>query len=452
MKTYYNAKDFGAKADGVTKDTKAIQEAINLCNKQGGGTVLLEEGTFVSGTLYLRSNVYIEIAVSAKLLASPNIEDYGADTHYNRYRNEKDMDRCFIYAQEAENIGFYGHGEINGNAEAFPNEGSIYRPMMIRLLRCSHIHISDLKLYDSAAWTIAFLDSCYIWTEGLDICNEKRYNGDGLDFDGCSHVFVNNCRVKGTDDNLCLQASSKLYPVKNIHISNCEFTSICAAIRIGLKSIGSISEVTIHNCTMYNVWREGIKLECTEGGNISDIMVSNIVMRNVRRPIYAILNNRFLPDGLGSSVELTDMPDIGTMKRILFSNIFATDDEEMKETHLRFHKDIMGSPRYNGIRMDAEDNHPIEQVMIDHLVYTTIGGVKREEIPEEYPEVLDQKIHPGISCSENYYPDWSRATFMDIRNVRGLSLKSVQFHAMQPDEREAVVLEKCSVLYKEITI
>lgn len=124
----------------------------------------------------------------------------------------------------------------------------------------------------------------------------------------------------------------------------------------------------------------------------------------------------------------------------------------MKETHLRFHKDIMGSPRFNGIRMDAEDNHPIEQIMIDHLVYTTIGGVKREEIPEEYPEVLDQKIHPGISCSENYFPDWSRATFMDIRNVRGVSLKSVQFHAMQQDEREAVILEKCSILHKEITI
>lgn len=77
----------------------------------------------------------------------------------------------------------------------------------------------------------------------MDIRNEKRYNGDGLDFDGCSHIFVSNCSIRGTDDNLCLQAGSREYPVEDVHITGCSFSSLCAAVRIGLKSIGSISDV-----------------------------------------------------------------------------------------------------------------------------------------------------------------------------------------------------------------
>lgn len=83
------------------------------------------------------------------------------------------------------------------------------------------------------------------------------------------HVWVRGCYIDGTDDNLCLQSSG--LPVQDVHISDCAFTSVCAGIRIGLKSIGEISNVVISNCTMRNVRREGIKLECTEGGSITDV-------------------------------------------------------------------------------------------------------------------------------------------------------------------------------------
>ena len=166
----------------------------------------------------------------------------------------------------------------------------------MRFLHCRNIRLSHLRLYDAAAWTTAFLDSSWIWVDGVDIRNEKRYNGDGLDFDGCSHVFVSNCSIRGTDDNLCLQAGSREYPVEDVHITGCSFSSLCAAIRIGLKSIGDISDVVISSCTMKNVWREGIKVECSEGGSITDITVNNLTMKNVSRPIFLLLNNRFLPD------------------------------------------------------------------------------------------------------------------------------------------------------------
>ena len=284
----------------------------------------------------------------------------------------------------------------------------------------------------------------------MDIQNRQKYNGDGLDFDGCSHVFVSDCRILGTDDNLCLQSSSKAYPVEDIHIVNCEFTSLCAGIRIGLKSIGSISNVVVSNCTFHNVWREGVKIECTEGGNISDIVISGLVMKNVSRPVWILLNNRFETEDYGSSIELQEMPPIGTMRNILLSDVVITDEEEMKNTHYRFRNDIMGSPRFGGMRIDAQEQHPIENLMLKNIFYTAIGGVKSSEIPGEYPEVLDRLEKPEGISSENYYPDWSRAVFLDCRNVRSLLAEDLVFHKVYPDERDDFIIEKCAVIKQEI--
>lgn len=448
----WNIREYGAVADARTVNTVAIQNTIDYCHEAGGGTVLIEGGIYVCGTIFLRSNVTLEIAQGTVLRASPDIRDYAENVHHNRYRNEEALDRCFLYGEDLENIGICGTGCIEGNSCAFPNDGSIYRPMMLRFLRCKQIHIEDVKLCDAAAWTTAFLDSEYIWINRVYIHNEKRYNGDGLDFDGCAHVFIDNCGITGTDDNLCLQSSSKEHPVKDIHINSCEFSSLCAGIRIGLKSIGDICNVVISNCTMDRVWREGIKIECTEGGSISNIAIQNVTMRDVTRPVFMILNNRFRTDDYGSSVELKQMPEIGSMENIAITNLAAVDSEEMKNIHYRFGNDIMGEPKFNGIRIDAEEHHPICGVTLQNIRYHSIGGVRREEIPAEYPPVLDQLLYPGEVTSENYYPDWSRAAYMDIRNVYDLILDNICFNSTEPDEREAYFIENSQVIRQDIRV
>lgn len=450
--TTISARKEGACGDGKTKDTAILQRCIDRCHTAGGGTVVLEQGTYVCGTLYMKSHVTLEIRPSAILLASPDIADYGTDTHHNRYRNEHDMDRCWLYAEDAEDITVTGGGTLNGNAGAFPNEGSIYRPMMLRFLRCNDIRLTNLKLLDAAAWTTAFLDCSHIWAENLTIRNETNYNGDGLDFDGCSHIFVRGCSITGTDDNLCLQAGSLSYPTEDVHISGCSFTSLCAGIRIGLKSIGTIRNVVISNCTMRNVWREGIKIECTEGGEISNICIQNIAMRNVSRPIYAILNNRFCPDGLGSSVELDNVPQVGRLSGLTIQNVQAADGPEMEQPHLRFDDDLMGAPWFNGIRFDAATGHQITDVTLENIRYQTVGGVAVSKIPDSWPEMTVQTTPGEESISGNYYPDWSRTTFLDMRNVRGLILSNVCFTSARPDERGAYCLENCQVLKEEVYI
>jgi hypothetical protein len=179
-------------------------------------------------------------------------------------------------------------------------------------------------------------------------------------------------------------------------------------------------------------------------------MAQGLVMRNVTRPIFIILNNRL--DRIGSSIGLYEMPEIGTLERIMLSDIIATDDEEMFNTHYRFNKDIMGCPSFNGIRVDACESHPIQNLTMKNINYTFVGGVKKEEIPPEYPKVWDMRYDHPEKVSENYYPTWSRTTFMDVRNVNGLTLDGVKFHAVKEDTRDSYIIENCKTTKEDITV
>jgi hypothetical protein len=201
---------------------------------------------------------------------------------------------------------------------------------------------------------------------------------------------------------------------------------------------------------MVGVWREGIKIECTEGGNISDISVSNIQMKNVRRPIFIILNNRFELNDYGTSVELEQMPQIGTISRIFFSNIHIIDEEEMLNTNYRFGNDVMGSPKFADIRVDANREHPIQDCYFSQIFYNFIGGVNISDIPDKYPYVADRIKEPMYKSSENYYPDWSRARFIDIRNVNQLSMDGIYLKNIYEDERVPVLIENCIILVRKI--
>ena len=152
--TEFNIEEFGAIGDDKTLCTEAVQNAIDACNENGGGRVVIPAGkSFIIGTIYLKSDVTLYLENGSTLKSTTDYNLYATDTYKTRYKLEKHMNRCLIYAEDAHNISIEGKGTIDGNAlkEYFNYETG--RPMLMRFLRCNDFHVSNVTIINPASWT-----------------------------------------------------------------------------------------------------------------------------------------------------------------------------------------------------------------------------------------------------------------------------------------------------------
>lgn len=431
----FYARRYGARGDGARDDTAALQALIDGA---GGAarSIVLDKGVFLCGTLYLKSGVTLEILPEAKLQATGDIAKYPCDTHCNRYKNEEYMDQCFIFAENAENIALCGGGEINGNAAFFrrPENVRAPRPMLLRFLNCKGIELKNIKLFESAAWTCAFLDSEDISITDVTVRSVTNLNGDGFDFDGCHDIRVENCRLHCSDDAICFQAGEK--PTHHALVKNCRISSLCAGVRVGIKSMSDIHDITVAGCLFEEVWREGLKIEASEGGEIRDISLINCVMRDVRRPFWFLLNNDCFSKG-------SVLGPFGMIQNVTVRDLKISCTDQMKETQFYFYGDakcLMGHVGYDGSRIDAPKEKMLQNITFENIDYAAFGGFQGV-LPEEYPPVRDKRTESILPSSSNYWPDWSRAVFFDIRNVKNLRMKNITYHKQNPDIRPDNLIE-----------
>lgn len=417
----FDVRAYAAAGDGRTLDTKAIQAAIDACIAAGGGRVVISGGRFVTGTLYLKSNVILFVDAGAALLGSPAIADYTTDTHRNMYAGEPHMDRCLIFARDAENIGLEGPGTIDGQGKAFPNASDTAksRPMLIRFMGCKNISLRDITLLSPAAWTSAFLYCTGIIADGVTVTSRANINGDGMDFDGCQDVRVSNCRYDNSDDCICLQGSDPAHPVRNVVITNCVMTSRWAAIRIGLLSQADFRDITVSNCVFHDHQGEGIKIQMTEGGKMENLLFSNIVMRNVPRAILVTFNG--FPMRIDSP---KPMPPMQSLRNLMFSHIRIESDSSI------------AGPQLSYIAVCGLPGHPVENVTFSDISYTAPGsGTAQMANRRVVGEFTD--VRPESRVFEGALPTYG----LYARHVKGLTVRNMTLEAATPDVRPGVVCD-----------
>ena len=417
----YNVLDYGAKGDGIHKDTQAVQKAIDLATTNGGGKVIIPSGKkIVVGTIFLKNNVSLYLENGAVLLGSPDIEDYAKNTHKNMYKNEPHMDRCLIFAKEAHSIAIEGYGTIDGNGFPKNFKRETGRPMLIRFLNCTDIHINNVKLINPAAWTSAFLYCNNISVSGISIKSRANYNGDGLDFDGCQNVSVTNSFFDTSDDSICLQASLPNVPCKNVSISNCVFESKWAGIRIGLLSRGNFEAVTVSNCTFKNIDDSGLKIQMNEGGKMENMTFSNLVMKNVPRPIFMTL---------AQQKACVDAPEkmypVGNIQNFTFENIIV-DNKDLDQN--------------SAIFITGITNHYIKNILLRNIQLHFSGGgtledAKKKKLKEYTLDVL-----------KGWWPEFHLVGTLPAygiyaRHVKGLYMDNVHMHTEKLDKRAPIILD-----------
>lgn len=417
--TDFNVVDYGAKADGITKDTKAVQAAIDACTKNGGGKVLIPAGkTVVVGTIYLKDFVTLHIENGATLLGSPDYADYTTDTHYNTYKNEPHMDRCMIFAKNAKSFAIEGYGTINGNGSPknFNTKGTNGRPMLLRFLKCNDIRINNITLLNPAAWTSAWLYCNEIAVDGIKIVSRVNNNGDGLDFDGCTNVRVSNSSFDNSDDSICLQASNADYPCKNITVTNCVFTTKWGGMRIGLASRGDFESVTVSNCTFHNIKDSGLKIQMNEGGEMKNMSFTNLVMKNVPRPIFMT----FCQQRAGVDMPKEMFP-MKAMHGFIFSDIIV-DNRELDKNSAFF---LTGMP-----------NHYINDIQLNNILMTVSGGGTKEDASKEMKEYT-------LETLGNWWPEFSKVGTLPAygiyaRHINGLTVNNVHVNTIAKDDRPTI--------------
>ncbi|MBP5638894.1 MAG: hypothetical protein J6X55_05425 [Victivallales bacterium] len=309
-----NVRDYGAVGNGIVKDTRAIQAAIDA-----GGIVTFTPGVYLTGTLYLHSNSYLEIQAGAVILGSPDMEDYNAADFVQQNvasKAEVTSGGHLIVAVECENVTLTGGGGIDGNQPAFVNEVNEAAPFMYKrsmrpaqmifFCECTNVHVSNLVLRNSPYWT-CFLHGCEeVTITGLHIHSHAMVlNDDGIDIDCCRRVTISDCIIDTGDDSITLRGSDvrlkKKRACEYIVVNNCVLTSRYAnAIRVGVGN-GVIRCASFNNIVITG-YRTAISIvsnwsndpKSSKGVDISEIDFSNI-HSTARRFLNLKLDN--LSDG-----------------------------------------------------------------------------------------------------------------------------------------------------------
>ena len=430
----FMAKDFGAKGDGKTLDHQAIKAAADA----GGGRVVLTTGTYLCGSIRLKSNVELHLMAGAKILAAPaSMKAYDSSEPFDfpEYQDggHTYFHNSLIWADGEENVSITGRGMIDGKGLTKRDTekggqvqgGSIGTgDKAIALKLCRNILIRDVTIYRGGHFAI-IVTGCERGTIDNVTIDTNR---DGIDIDCCKYLTVSNTKVNTpTDDAIVLKSSYALKrPVATEHIliTNCLVTGyklgtfldgtyqpepvnwVCGRIKLGTESNGGYRNITIANCTC--MWSSGLAFEEVDQGKMENIVVTNISMSHVHHyPIYITTGCR----NRGPK----ERTDVSSARDIYISNVVADDCDSLAS-----------------IIVTGMEGEPIRNVSLSDIYIRYRGGGK-------------QVVKPYREQSTHYpEPRWAGPTpayGLYARHVDGLYLRNVRFELLSPDERPDMILE-----------
>jgi polygalacturonase len=325
-------RDFSATGDGKTKDTGAIQQAIDRCSVLGGGEVLFPLGDYFTGAIALRSNVTLRLAKDATILGSPDFTDYPVSQV--RWEGKWIPGRlALIYAIDASRIGIVGPGKIVGNPAVGgrPNQQDPLRhPALIETINCRDIRLEGFSTSHRLMWSIHPTNSENITIKDLTI-RSTGGNGDGIDIDSCRHVRIEGCDIATGDDCISIKSGrgSEAYTLmqtsEDIIISNCTMAdSIFACIGIGSETSGGIRNVRIEHCKFIGArtFAVYIKSRPGRGAFIEDISINDADASGM---VGGFLRLNILNSGIQDQAPVPGEEGIPTIRNFRFSNVRVTD-------------------------------------------------------------------------------------------------------------------------------
>lgn len=443
--TFHDVRQYGAAGDGQVLDTGAIQAAIDACAKEKGGTVYFPAGSYLSGTIRLRSHVTLHLATGAVLLGSTRLDDYPVIQPAVASWTDQYCCRALIWGEDLEDIAIVGRGTVDGQGAHFhgnkpseqeldkileswesatryrPKPRYVNRPYVIRLIACRDIRVEGITLQNSPMWMQHYLNCDALVVRGITVYNHCGANNDMIDIDGCRNVVIADCFGDTDDDALTLKSTTDRL-TENVAVTNCVLSSHCNTIKMGTESHGGFRNIAISNCVIrpsgspdviygQKGGLAGIALEMVDGGTLDGVTISNITMIGQTVPIFLRLGDRGRSYSKG-----VPRPPVGTLRNVTISNVVATGAGSV------------------GCSITGLPGHAVEHVSIANVRISFAGGeaahgaqAEVPEHPEKYPEC---KMF-GTLPAYGFY----------VRHVQGLVLRDIDLTYEQADARPALVCD-----------
>jgi polygalacturonase len=402
----------GAIGDGGTVNTVAIQNAIDDCSTNGGGTVQFPAGQFVTGTIQLKDNVTLHLDENAVLLGSTNAADYrNLDPFIDGVGASRG--HALIVAVDAKHVGVEGAGLIDGQGKKLAAaEGHFtIRPFLLRWVRCTGVTMKDVHLTNPGAWTLNFFQTHDAIVERVTIRTRSTglANNDGIDLDSCADVRIRDCDIESGDDALCLKATS-LLPCHDITASGCKLSTKCNAIKLGTESLGDFADIRIRDCQIHDTGMSGIALYSVDGSHLHDVTVSDITMQGVAVPVSIRLGARL------KTFRTADQPRApGILRDITIKNVKVT------------------GARQIGMLINGIPGHPVESLTLKNIQIELAGGGTLADAQVQLPE--KESAYPEYNTFGKVMPAYG----IYARHVRGITFKNVRTTVKAPDARPATI-------------
>jgi hypothetical protein len=461
-KDIHNIKDYGARANGKTLNTMAIQNAIDAAHKgKNGGKVIIPKGTYLTGSLVLKSKVHLYLEEGAVLLGSTDPNDYQVlQTPGKAFSPKADENAslALLLAYQANNISVTGKGMIDGQGRGLAlNIDSLHhaeiqidpkynyrrmrphesvRPKLFSFSNCKEVLVADLDIRNGACWGLTFELCRDLTLNNLNILNRAYWNNDGIDITDSKNVNIIGCDINAADDGICLKSYYPGHYNDSIYISDCTIRSSASAIKFGTASYGGFKNVTIQNIKIYDTFRSAIALEAVDGGDIENIAVRNIEAQNTGNAIFIRLGHRAGDrPGTVKNIQITDMkvqvpfgrPDI---------------DYDMRGPEVDFFHNTFPSS-ITGLANNKVENVRLERIEITYpgraskgMAYVPLSRL--DQVPE------NEKDYPEFHMFGEL-PSWA----FYVRHAKEISFKDIRLILDDEDYRPAFIFDDVEILKLE---
>lgn len=395
-------QEFAPFKDGVRNDSLILSKAIEETSSKGD-RLIIEEGIYKCGTIYLTNNTNIYLKKGAIIKLSDNEEDFYFFDSNNKIITRNTWEDCFYngkpskyfwFGQDLENVTIDGEGVIDGSEELFYGvinkdhiEGSIYpRTPLIYLENCKNVKLTNVALQRSAFWTVHLVGCDHVLIDSININNNPIFtNSDGIDPDHSKNVKIINSIISCADDCIVLKTtnfSSKYGNCENIEVSNCILKSTCAAIKIGTESFNDFNNIYVHDCNIIDTNR-GISIMLRDGASLKNARFENI-------KIQSHLVNPIFWWGRSEVISITNIKRnsefiLGSVDNLTFKNIDST-----SENGITIVGDNLSNIEFDNVKLNIvnKTKWPKKDLDLRPSVYNVVDGTFHDLYVKGKPNLL----------------------------------------------------------------